>query len=243
MTGEPTWSPGNGVVAFDLDGTLVRGSSFGQFVRLLICASPWRLLIGLLASPAVALVALLPRWRTRVLAAFVWLATFGRSADELRRRARTFAGWHAGPDSGNRIAAALARLEAHQNEGDRVLVVTAAVDPVAGEVVRALGISGVELVAPQLCRTVGGWIPEPGRSGNGKVARMRAADVPLPIEHAYTDSAHDIPLLLAARYRHAVQPRSRHFRAIRSAVPDCTIITSDESAMMSSTCKRSRGST
>lgn len=226
MGEQSTWlNDSSDVVAFDLDGTLVRGSSFGQFVRLLICASPWRMLIAVMAAPA-ALLAPLPAARTRVLAAFVWLATVGRGEHELRRRARTFAGWHAGPGSGNRIDIALARLSAHQRAGDRVVVITAAVEPVAGEVVRALGISGVELVAPRLCRIRGGWIPETGRTGSGKLARLRAAGLDLPLEHAYTDSAHDVPLLLAARHRHAVEPRRAHWRALRVAVPNCTILTS-----------------
>jgi len=221
-----TAEAGNCIVAFDLDGTLVRGSSFGQFVRLLICASPWRMLIAVLVAPAAAVLAVLPRTRVRMLTAFVWLASVGRTEAELRRRASTFARRHAGPGSGNRIDIALARLEVHQRAGDRVVVVTAAVEPVASEVVRALGISGVDVAAPRLHAICGGWIPETDRRGIGKLARLRAAGLVLPIEHAYTDSVHDLPLLLAARYRHAVEPRPGQWRAIRAAVPDCAILTS-----------------
>lgn len=238
------------VAAFDLDGTLVRGSSFGQFVRLLICASPWRLAVAVAASPVavILLIASLPGQvggfvsylaggtsqnpsgatrRPYVASAFVWLATVGRSQGELRRRARTFGGFHAGPQSGNRIGVALARLAEHQDRDHRVVVVTAAVEPVASEVVRALGIRDAEVVAPRLRPRCCGWIPETNRRGAGKLDRLVAAGYRLPIDYAYTDSADDIALLSAARHRAAVEPRSRHWRALRAAVSDCTILTSD----------------
>ena len=213
------------VAAFDLDGTLVRGSSFGQFVRLLIYRSPCRLLSAALSIPILAPLAVSRRLRRPIGSVFVWLATLGRTEDELRRRARTFADWHAGPASGNRIDLACARLTAHQQAGDRVVVVTAAVDPVASEVVRALDIGHVDVLAARLRPILGGWIPEGGRQGAGKVHRLRESGHRLPVAYAYTDSAHDVPLLLAARRTHAVHPRPRDLRALRAAVPDCTILT------------------
>lgn len=214
------------VAAFDLDGTLVRGSSFGQFVRLLIYRSPWRLLVAVLCAPAAGLLAVPGRTRGRCGAAFVWLATAGRTEDELRGRARTFANWHAGPNSGNRTEIALTRLAEHQRAGHRVVVVTAAVEPVASEVVRVLGIIGADVVAPQLHRLCGGWVPETDRQGVGKVSRLRKAGHQLPVDHAYTDSSLDLPLLLAAKHRYAVEPRSGQWRILRTAVPDVTLLTS-----------------
>ncbi len=238
------------VAAFDLDGTLVRGSSFGQFVRLLICRSPWRLGVAVVGTPAAAVLLVTPllgrvggfvsymaggtgqnpgasrRTRARLGQACVWLATVGRTEAELRRRARTFAVLHAGADSDNRIEVVLARLAAHQRNGDHVVVVTAAVEPVADEVVRALGILGAVVLGPRLHPVCGGWVPETDRRGSAKVDRLLAAGYRLPIEYAYTDSSDDIALLKAARHCSAVEPRPAHWRALRAAVPDCTILTS-----------------
>lgn len=214
------------VAVFDLDGTLVAGSSFGQFVRCLIYRSPWRLFVAALLSPGAVVLLLTRRTRGRTGAAYVWLATVGRTEDELHRRARTFAGWHAGPGSGNRIEIALARLAAHQRSGAQVVIATAAVEPVVSEVVRALGIVGAQVVAPRLRPRHGGWVPEPDRRGAGKVSRLLAAGYALPVEYAYADSSHDVALLLAARQPAAVNPRRSHWRAVRLAVPDCTLLTS-----------------
>lgn len=221
----PDRRPSSSVAAFDLDGTLVRGSSFGQFVRLLIYRSPGRLIVAALGIPILAPLTPSRRMRRRIGSAFVWLATLGRSEDELRRRARTFANWHAGPASGNRIDIACSRLAAHLRAGHRVVVVTAAVDPVASEVVRALDIGRVDVLAARLRPVLGGWIPEGNRHGIGKVHRLQDSGHRLPVAHAYTDSAHDLPLLLSARHAYAVHPRPRHWRELRAAVPDCTILT------------------
>jgi len=217
---------GHDVAVFDLDGTLVDGSSFGQFIRLLICGSPWRLFVAALLSPFAVVVLLTRRTCGRTGAAYVWLATVGRSESELHRRARTFAAWHAGPGSGNRIEIALARLAAHQRSGAQVVIATASVEPVASEVVRALGIVGAPVVAPRLRPLRDGWVPERDRRGAGKVSRLLAAGYALPVEYAYADSSHDVALLLAARQPAAVKPRRRHWRALRLAVPDCTLLTS-----------------
>ncbi len=213
------------VVVFDLDGTLVRGSSFGQFVRLLIYRSPWRLLVAAICSPAAVPLLVAGRPRRGVGAAFIWLATVGRTDAELRRRARTFARWHAGPDSGNRIDVALAQLAAHQRSGATVVVATAAVEPVASAVVRALGVEGAQVIAPRLLPVRHGWLPDRDRRGSGKVTRLREAGLSLPVEYAYADSAHDVALLLAARNPVAVEPGRISWRALRAAVPDCAILT------------------
>lgn len=214
------------VAAFDLDGTLVRGSSFGQFTRLLLYRSPWRLLAAMGCSPLVAV--LLSSRRTRPLAgsALVWLATVGRSEPELRRRARTFARWHAGAQSGNRVDAALARLAGHQRSGAQIVIATAAVEPVASEVVRALGIAGAHVLAPRLKPVHRGWVPERDRKGAAKLTRLVAAGYGLPVDYAYSDSADDIDLLQAARHPIVVEPRAHSRRALRAALPNCTILTS-----------------
>ncbi|MGY1651320.1 haloacid dehalogenase-like hydrolase [Geodermatophilus sp. SYSU D01119] len=62
-----------------------------------------------------------------------------------------------------------------------------------------IGLPDVEVVATDLRR--GRWGPlaqaVPAR-GEGKLEALRAAGVPLPVDHAYSDSASDLPLLRAA---------------------------------------------
>lgn len=211
-------------VAFDLDGTLVRGSSFGQFTRLLIGRSPWRLVVAALTLPAVWLTVWLRLREPRLLEEYlVWLATTGRTERELRGRARHFADVHAGPESGNRIGRALALVRAHQEAGHRVLVVTASPCPIGDEVVRAAGLVGVEVVAPRLLPRRGGWVPADPGAGPEKVRRLAARAVPLPLLAAYTDHVDDVPLLRSALIRFAVEPAGGQWDALRTEVPDVVL--------------------
>lgn len=211
-------------VAFDLDGTLVRGSSFGQFTRLLIGRSPWRLLVAAVTLPALWLAVRLRLRRPRDLDEYlVWLATTGRTEHELRGRARHFAHVHAGPGSGNRIGRAIALVRAHQEAGHRVLVVTASPSPIGDEVVRAAGLVGVEVVAPRLLPRRGGWVPADPGTGPEKVRRLAARGVQLPLLAAYTDHVDDVPLLRSALIRFAVEPAGGQWEALRTAVPDVVL--------------------
>ena len=51
--------------------------------------------------------------------------------------------------------------------------------------------------------------------GNGKLRALRAAGLPLPVDHAYSDSVSDLPLLRAARTAHVVDPSPRAWRRLQ----------------------------
>lgn len=203
-------------VVFDLDGTLVAGDSFGAFLRSLLTRQPLRLAAALLTAPGwLPALALAP---TRVAAErwLVWLAAVGLDADGFTAAARAFAAGYAGAAGGLTAAAAIARLREHLDRGDRVVVATACAAPLAAEVCRVIGAGDAEVVASALHRTR--WGPpartDPAR-GEGKVRALRAAGVPLPVDHAYSDSASDLPLLRAARVPHVVDPAPRDLARLR----------------------------
>ena len=50
--------------------------------------------------------------------------------------------------------------------------------------------------------------------GVQKVRRLAAAGISIPVAYAYTDSATDLPLLLAANERYVVDPGPRRLRRI-----------------------------
>lgn len=214
------------VAVFDLDGTLLRGDSFSRFGRQLVFRGSFRTAATLLLAPLLAPFMLLPPTRRFAAAGFLWLATAGVSAEHFTTLAERFAEGHAGEDSGNRIAAALERLHAHLAAGDRVVIATACAEPLAVAICRELGLSGVEIVAAQVRPgRSGGMRPVRGCRGAQKVHRLRAVGIRTPVEYAYTDSAADIPLLLAARNRYLVAPTPGHHRIILDKVGDgCTVL-------------------
>lgn len=51
--------------------------------------------------------------------------------------------------------------------------------------------------------------------GHGKLRALQAAGVQLPVDHAYSDSLSDLPLLRAARTPHVVDPSPRDWRRLQ----------------------------
>lgn len=201
---------------FDLDGTLVRGDSFALFTRALLVRQRWR--AGIALAGAVVLVPMVTLARTRRygLRALVWLATVGTTEARFTALAEEFAATRADQP----IPAALDRLRRHLAAGDRVLVATACADPLATAICARLGLSGVEVVAAALRPGRTGMRPYLGCRGAQKVDRLRQVGVREPIDHVYTDSAVDLPLLTVATHRVLVEPTERDLDRIRRALPD-----------------------
>ena len=210
---------------FDLDGTLLASDSFGRLVARVLRRSPLRLLLALSTAPAWLVLGSRRATRLRAERLVVWTCTVGRSRAGFEALLRGFAAEHAGEDGGRRITVALQRLHAHLGAGDRVVVATGCAEPLAREVCRALGLHGVEVVASTF--TAHRWrLPHavPVR-GERKLRALREAGVELPVEHAYSDSAADLPLLRAARTAHLVHPSPRHLALLlRELGPDVEVL-------------------
>ena len=204
------------VVVFDLDGTLVRGDSFGSFLRVLMLREPVRAVASLLSAVILVPLFLVPGTRDRAVSGFVWLATVGLAPDRFDTLAREFAREHAaGP---RRITVALDQLASHLQAGDRVIVATGSADPVASAVCDALGLAGVEVIAARLSRGRRAWRVREGCLGDAKVRRLEQAGIVTPIACAYSDSALDLPLLRAAVRPVLVDPTPGALRRARAAL-------------------------
>lgn len=218
-------APSSQVVVFDLDGTLVAGDSFGAFLRHLITRAPLRCAAAVLTAPAWVPAWLAPPTRLTAERFLVWLATLGLDEKVFGATARDFAAQHAGPEAGRTAAAALTQVREHLDAGDRVIVATGCAAPLAQEVCAVIGLDGVEVIASTLTRHRWG-LPEavPAR-GSGKLRALEAAGIRLPVDHAYSDSFSDLPLLAAARTAHVVDPSPRdQVRLLRALGVDVEVL-------------------
>lgn len=207
------------VVAFDLDGTLVRGDCVARLLRASIRSNWLRL------SLALPLLPLLPLMRWSFLAAplaraLMWIATVGKPQDawqaqldlhvqSMRTERRRWV-----------IAAALQQLHQHIERGDRVLVVTGAFQSLAEAIVsEVLDVHGVEVIGSTV-RWQGGALRCVHHCfGRRKLDRLCAHGIDLPLAGAYSDSEHDFPLLRSARTQFWVGRSEHLWRRARSRLP------------------------
>jgi len=226
MTGMET--AGRPVAVFDLDGTLLRGDTTVEFIKGLILRSPARTAAALLIVPVLGPFFFMPFTRRNAITVLLWIATAGLPPHRIEALLQRFAAAHAAED--NQIRVVLDRLHAHLAAGDRVVIATGCADWLATAACRALGLDTVEVVAARLhqgrtfvrpSRDCGMWNALPTSTGVmsfglEKLRRLAAAGITFPVAYAYTDSATDLPLLLAATRRHVVEPAPRHLRRIRA---------------------------
>jgi fatty acyl-CoA reductase len=113
---------------------------------------------------------------------------------------------------------AVRRIRAHRRRGDRVVLVTGALD----FLVEPLGHLGDELVAARLVERLGrftGELAEPPLTADGRasLAARLAADHGLDLAdcHAYADSVADLPLLELVGHPHPINPDFRLAREAR----------------------------
>ncbi|MGC0421166.1 haloacid dehalogenase-like hydrolase [Embleya sp. AB8] len=202
------------LAVFDLDGTLVRGDSFGRFTRALLRRSPWRAVAATLCVPVLAPLYAFHRTRRHAFALLLRVATIGLPARRFESLAAEFAIERT--SERYRITDTVERARAHLAAGHRVVVATSCAEPLAGAICRELGLAPVDVVASRLVRGRAGMRPLPACRGARKVERIRAAGITDPITHAYTDSSVDLPLLAAATHRYVVDPSPERSARIRA---------------------------
>jgi phosphatidylglycerophosphatase C len=213
------------VVLFDFDGTLVRGDSVGHYLRHhLLARGPLRRLVALLALPL--LLPLFLWWRSAWIAAgfYGWLGSVGRDDAMLER---TRAAWLDGSRAARdkvRIEPAIARLCEHLARGERVIVVTGAETGIARALWCALDGPEVEFVGSSVRRGFGGHVPAEHCVGPRKLAALARLGVHPPFLAMYSDSARDLPLLLAARRAVMVEPRGTDLRRVQRRLPAVEVL-------------------
>nr|WP_205708962.1 haloacid dehalogenase-like hydrolase [Kineococcus siccus] len=198
-----------------MDDTLVASDSFARLLKHLLRRSPLRLVLVALTAPAWLLLGARSTSRLHAERVVVWAATVGLHPHRFQAVVRDFAAEHAGDDGGRRIDVTVQRLKEHLAAEDRVIIATACAEPLAREICRTLGLLNVEIVASTF--TTHRWrLPHAVRArGHRKVQALVEAGIDLPVDHAYSDSLSDLPLLQAARTAHLVRPSKRHLPVLR----------------------------
>lgn len=198
LTAVAAASDGARVVLFDFDGVIVRGDSFSAFVRWHLRRSWWRLLVCLLLLPVLAPFWFVRRLRMRVLGVFVRIALLGIDSARFEHLLDAFVvDWVGRPRIFLRDG--IRELRRHMQVGDRVIVVSGCEERLLRKVFDAIGLTNIELIGSRLKEGRMGMCKLVHNVGRTKPRQLVAHGIEAPWDIAYSDSAHDIPMLKGAR--------------------------------------------
>lgn len=188
---------GVALVIFDLDGTLLNSDSTTHWFLYRYARSPLRLGAALLALPA-ALLLIRPGTRKHGASVFSWIASFSLSEPALHTsfaefadRVRNGESWLRFHDAGMRT------LERHLQQGDRVVIATAAPAWLAEALFHPLR-DRIDVIGSTLQERAGGYVFGHHCYGEAKIHALRERGFGAHWQVAYTDSLADRPLLQRA---------------------------------------------
>lgn len=203
-------------VVFDFDGVLLRGDSFGGYLRWRTQARPRR---ALAALPVLPLLPLMRHPRTLPWAARVLTRALTLGLDRARFEAEIDAFCTVWLAAEGRINTALVdRLKAHVAGGDRVFVVSGTAQYLLDGLLRGLGVSGVVAVGSAIAFDRTGLYARRHTFGATKLVVLAELGVTAPWAVSYSDSYADLPILSAAQRAVLVEPSAAHERLLREAL-------------------------
>lgn len=182
------------VVLFDFDGVLIRGDTFGMFMRDRYARARWRKGLVLLLSPWFLLV--LPFSRRRVLRSLVHLGLLGLDEARYRELAQAFAVALV-RQPGHFCREGLSALRRHQAAGDRIVIVTGCEESLVRGLLAELGVTDVEVLASRLRANRFGMRSDWHNVGRRKVELLARHGIEA-WQVAYSDSSQDLPMLALA---------------------------------------------
>jgi phosphatidylglycerophosphatase C len=215
---------GTPVVVFDFDLTLTYWDTADRFFRWLLRRDPWRLLVVALALPVLVPLLLFRRTRRWPVWFAVWVATFGRSPRALATLIDEHIDALPAGHASVFIPAALERLREHLARGDRVVIATGCLEPLARALLDRAGLGEVSLVASTMRPLLGGWVRERHCFSANKIPMLAERGFAPPWAVAYTDHQADLPVLSHSAERFLVSPRPECLARIQATLPGATTV-------------------
>lgn len=212
------------LVVFDFDHTLYDGDSGGHLVLWLLKRSWPRRVAALLATPLLLpLVAFLPTRRYGI-SGYLWIGTFGlHERRELDKLIDQYVAHDQARIRARLLPKAMTVLQRHRDAGDRVLVATGAPPELARAILDFVAHQDLPVIGSLSRPFLGGLVTRDHCHHENKMRMVRAAGYG-PIDIAYSDSAADLPLLLAARAPVVVNPKAGRVEMFRRVLPPGTPI-------------------
>lgn len=202
-------------VQMDFDGVFVSRDSTVTFILRRLRRRPLLVPLALLPALAYAATVRVPRVQNRLARVLVRVALLGlspqaagRALDALGRELAV---------SASLVPRALEVARAHVASGDRVVVNSAAMEPLLHGFVAAAGLD-VQVVGSTLRGVAGGTAMDRHNHDHEKVEQARRLGLREPYDVVYSDSASDLPLLERATRAVLVDASEGTRTRVRAAV-------------------------
>lgn len=212
------------IVVFDFDLTLTRWDTADRFFRWLLRRNPWRLALVLVLVPLLGPLFVFRATRKWPVRFAVWVATLGRSQQDLNQLAREHADIAFSGSPPVFLQAGLSCMQTHLDRGHRVVIATGCLDILARELLQRAGYAHVPLVASTMRPLLGGMARDRHCFGPNKVPMLTERGFAPPWEVAYTDHHCDLPILRLSRQHYLVSPRPECVVRIERALSAKTVI-------------------
>ena len=206
------------VVVFDFDLTLTHWDTADRYFRWLLKRNPWRMALVLAGVPVLGPFFLFRATRKWPVRFAIWVATLGRSPQDLEALVREHAEAVFAGAEPVFVEAGLARLRQHVADGHRVVIATGCLEVLARELLRRGGHADVPLVASTLRPLLGGMASDRHCFGENKIPMLRERGFAPPWAVTYTDHHCDLPVLRLSRERYLVSPRPQCLERIEQAL-------------------------
>lgn len=206
------------VIVFDFDLTLTNWDTADRFFRWLLKRDPWRLAVVLVFLPLLGPLFLFRASRKWPIRFAIWVATLGRSAQDLERLAQEHTEAVFAAADPVFAPAGLEQLQAHLEQGHRVVIATGCLDVLARKLLHRAGYGHVPLVASTLRPFLGGMARNQHCFGRNKIPMLAERGFPPPWSTAYTDHHYDLPVLRLSQRWYLVSPKPSCIRQIEQTL-------------------------
>ncbi len=196
------------VIVFDFDLTLTAWDTAARFFRWLLMRDLWRLGLVIASAPVLGPLMLVRSTRRWPIRYAVWVATLGRSLEDLHRLVKQQAQMvFSGPES-LFYRDGLVRLQDHLDRGHRVVIATGSLELLAKEHLLLAGYGHVPVVGSSLRPFLGGLARDCHCVGANKIPMLTQRGFSPPWVVGYGDHELDLPVLSLCRESYLVNAKA-----------------------------------
>ncbi|MEB5477840.1 HAD family hydrolase [Acinetobacter pollinis] len=200
------------VVVFDMDGTLFSNDSTKSWITKSLKSNKLRFSGAVLVMPLAVPLMKIKKYKSIGASLFLWVATLKMSEESLKESFRKFS-----LDVKDQNVSdvewfkdAINELNNHIESGRKVIVVTAAPEILAQELLESIGIH-VTVIGTPLRKKFNGWIGGKHCRHNEKVRRLKLIGINGPWHATYSDNIEDdYPILKNCKYSFLINSDDKH---------------------------------